>query len=123
MFDDPEHSVEEERFLILGITEHERLFVSHCYRGEDNVIRIISARKATKNVPGHPQLLLLFRTICKIQIDKRLVWYARILALLLKKINRFKIDTPLLAAGYLILGIDIKKWWLRSHLYVILNRN
>lgn len=50
MFDDPEHSVEEERFLILGITEHERLcIVSHCYRGEDNVIRIISARKATKN--------------------------------------------------------------------------
>lgn len=49
MLDDPEHSVEEERFLILGITEHERLFVSHCYRGEDNVIRIISARKATKN--------------------------------------------------------------------------
>ncbi|WP_334305479.1 hypothetical protein [uncultured Acetatifactor sp.] len=38
MFDDPEHSVEEERFLILGITEHERLcIVSHCYRGEDNV--------------------------------------------------------------------------------------
>ena len=37
MFDDPEHSVEEERFLILGITEHERLFVSRCYRGEDNV--------------------------------------------------------------------------------------
>ena len=50
MFVDPEHSVEEERFLILGITEYERLcIVSHCYRGEDNVIRIISARKATKN--------------------------------------------------------------------------
>lgn len=50
MFDDPEHSMEEERFLILGITKHERLcIVSHCYRGEDNVIRIISARKATKN--------------------------------------------------------------------------
>ena len=41
--------MEEGRFLILGITEHERLFVSRCYRGEDNVIRIISARKATKN--------------------------------------------------------------------------
>lgn len=50
VFDDPEHSVEEDRFLILGITKHERLcIVSHCYRGEDNIIRIISARKATKN--------------------------------------------------------------------------
>lgn len=50
MFDDPEHSMEEERFLILGITKHENLcIVSHCYRGKDNIIRIISARKATKN--------------------------------------------------------------------------
>lgn len=50
VFDDPEHSMEEERFLILGITEYEKLcIVSHCYRGEDNIIRIISARKATKN--------------------------------------------------------------------------
>lgn len=50
MFDDPEHSVEEERFLILGVTKHENLcIVSHCYRGEDDIIRIISARKATKN--------------------------------------------------------------------------
>ena len=50
MFDDPEHSMEEERFLILGITKHENLcIVSHCYRGDDNIIRIISARKATKS--------------------------------------------------------------------------
>ena len=50
MFDDPEHSMEEERFLILGITKHENLcIVSHCYRDNDNIIRIISARKATKN--------------------------------------------------------------------------
>ena len=50
LFDDPEHSVEEERFLILGISRHENLcIVSHCYRSEDNIIRIISARKATKN--------------------------------------------------------------------------
>ena len=50
LFDDPDHSLEEERFLILGITEHDKLcIVSHCYRGEDNIIRIISARKATKN--------------------------------------------------------------------------
>lgn len=50
VFDDPEHSMEEERFLILGISKHENLcIVSHCYRGEDNIIRIISARKATRN--------------------------------------------------------------------------
>ena len=50
MFDDPEHSIEEERFLILGVTKYANLcIVSHCYRGEDNIIRIISARKATKN--------------------------------------------------------------------------
>ena len=50
MFDDPEHSMEEERFLILGISKYENLcIVSHCYRSDDNIIRIISARKATKN--------------------------------------------------------------------------
>ena len=48
LFDDPDHSEEEERFLILGITAKEHLcIVSHCYRGCDNIIRIISARKAT----------------------------------------------------------------------------
>lgn len=42
--------MEEERFLILGISKYENLcIVSHCYRSDDNVIRIISARKATKN--------------------------------------------------------------------------
>ena len=50
VFDDPDHSMEEERFLILGISKHENLcIVSHCYRGEDNIMRIISARKATRN--------------------------------------------------------------------------
>ena len=50
LFDDPEHSMEEDRFLILGISKHENLcIVSHCYRSGDNSIRIISARKATKN--------------------------------------------------------------------------
>lgn len=50
LFDDPEHSIEEERFLILGITKYENLcIVSHCYRNKDDIIRIISARKATKN--------------------------------------------------------------------------
>ena len=50
LFDDPDHSAEEERFLILGITRRENLcIVSHCYRGKDEIIRIISARKATKH--------------------------------------------------------------------------
>ncbi len=49
LFDDPEHSAEEERFLILGISKHENLCImSHCYRSADNIIRIISARKAAK---------------------------------------------------------------------------
>ncbi len=49
LFDDPEHSEYEDRFLIIGITYAEKVcIVSHCYRGEDDVIRIISARKATR---------------------------------------------------------------------------
>ena len=47
---DPEHSAEEERFIILGISSQANLLiVCHCYREADLVIRIISARKATKN--------------------------------------------------------------------------
>ena len=50
LFDDPEHSAEEDRFLIIGTTVKERIcIVSHCYRGQENIIRIISARKATRN--------------------------------------------------------------------------
>ena len=49
LFDDPDHSLEEDRFLILGITQKERLcIVSHCYRGKNDIIRLISARKANK---------------------------------------------------------------------------
>lgn len=48
VFDDPEHSSEEERFLIIGFTSQARIcIVSHCYRCSDSIIRIISARKAT----------------------------------------------------------------------------
>ncbi len=47
LFDDPDHSIEEERFLIIGVSAKEKIcIVSHCYREED-VIRIISAREAT----------------------------------------------------------------------------
>lgn len=46
---DPEHSSEEERFVLLGLSSSLRtLVVCHCYRSNDDVIRIISARKATK---------------------------------------------------------------------------
>lgn len=49
VIDDPEHSDEEERFIILGLSNKLNLLVvCHCYRESDSVIRIISARKATK---------------------------------------------------------------------------
>lgn len=49
VFDDPEHSAAEERFLILGVSRKMHVcIVSHCYREKDEIIRIISARKATK---------------------------------------------------------------------------
>lgn len=48
MIPDPDHSQQEERFLLLGYSEYAKLLVvCHCYR-ESNVIRIISARKANK---------------------------------------------------------------------------
>jgi hypothetical protein len=49
VIDDPDHSEEEERFIILGLREKANiLVVCHCYRENETVIRIISARKATK---------------------------------------------------------------------------
>ena len=49
LFDDPDHSEEEDRFLLIGMSKNTRILtVSHCYRAEGEVIRIISARKATK---------------------------------------------------------------------------
>lgn len=48
VIDDPDHSEDEERFLILGISQKVNLLVvCHCYRESDTTIRIISARKAT----------------------------------------------------------------------------
>lgn len=50
VIDDPEHSEEENRFIILGLSEQTNLLVvCHCYRVSDTVIRIISARKATRS--------------------------------------------------------------------------
>ena len=49
VIEDPDHSEEEERFIILGFSEKSKLLtVCHCYRKFDTVVRIISARKATK---------------------------------------------------------------------------
>ena len=49
LFDDPEHSIDEDRFLLLGMSETAKVcIVCHCYRESDTVIRIISARQATK---------------------------------------------------------------------------
>ncbi len=49
-FYDDEHSEWEERFLLLGLSSKLRLLlVCHCYHESEPVIRIISARKATKN--------------------------------------------------------------------------
>ncbi len=48
--DDPDHSEDEDRFILLGFSlQAHLLVVVHCYRDDDNVIRIISAREATKN--------------------------------------------------------------------------
>ena len=48
-FFDDDHSTGEARFLMLGMSTGARLLiVCHCERGDGEVIRIISARKATK---------------------------------------------------------------------------
>ena len=49
LIEDVEHS-KEERFILLGFSAYANLLVvCHCYRESETVIRIISARKATKN--------------------------------------------------------------------------
>ena len=49
-FYDETHSSEEERFLMLGMSSGAHLLlVCHCERDSGGVIRIISARKATKH--------------------------------------------------------------------------
>lgn len=49
LINDPEHSTQEDRFILLGVSLSTRLLVVvHCYRADDQVIRIISARKADR---------------------------------------------------------------------------
>jgi uncharacterized DUF497 family protein len=47
---DPAHSGDEDRFVLLGLSARARLLVVvHCYRESDSIIRIISARRATRH--------------------------------------------------------------------------
>ena len=48
-FFDPDHSEDEDRFILLGISFKLRiLVVCHCFRESDTVVRLFSARKADK---------------------------------------------------------------------------
>ena len=52
-FFDPEHSRDEDRFIMLGMSFKLRvLVVCHCFRKNETAIRIISARKANKREAG-----------------------------------------------------------------------
>lgn len=59
-FFDPDHSGTEDRFILLGISNLlNNLVVCHCFREEETVIRIISARKA---VAEEEQVYWSYRT-------------------------------------------------------------
>jgi len=50
LISDPDHSDDEDRFVLLGLSASLRvLLVCHCYRSSEEVIRIISARKAGRS--------------------------------------------------------------------------
>lgn len=60
MIFDPDHSGHEDRFIILGLSSALRiLVVCHCYREDDMIIRIISARKANKKEQKQYESFLL----------------------------------------------------------------
>ena len=47
--DDDEHSQDEDRFILIGVNKYDNLLtVCHCYRNGDDIVRIISARKANQ---------------------------------------------------------------------------
>lgn len=49
VLDDPYHSIDEERFILMGFSDlFNLLIVCHCYRENETTIRIISARRANK---------------------------------------------------------------------------
>ena len=50
---DPDHSANEDRFLLLGYSFQSRcLILSHCYRESDTLVRLISAGRATAREEG-----------------------------------------------------------------------
>ncbi len=50
LINDPDHSLDEDRFVLLGLSSTLKVvLVCHCYREHGNVIRIISARKTTSH--------------------------------------------------------------------------
>lgn len=50
---DPDHSDDEDRFVLLGLSSSLRaLVVCHCYRSGEDVVRIISARRANRREQG-----------------------------------------------------------------------
>ncbi|MDD5717681.1 MAG: BrnT family toxin [Sulfuricurvum sp.] len=50
MIPDPDHSDQEERFILLGMSYTLKILtVVHCYKDQEGIIRIISARQSTKN--------------------------------------------------------------------------
>ena len=47
---DPDHSEDEDRFILLGYSCTSKILtVVHCYRDDEQNVRIISARKSTKH--------------------------------------------------------------------------
>ncbi len=49
IFNDPDHSVDEDRFILIGSSfKNQLLFVVHVHIEDSDVLRIISARKATR---------------------------------------------------------------------------
>lgn len=53
-YDETHSEAKEHRFLMLGVSSESRmLLICHCERDSDNTIRIISARKATKQEQRH----------------------------------------------------------------------
>jgi uncharacterized DUF497 family protein len=49
-FADPDHSEEEQRFIVLGFSLRLRvLVICYCIRERESVIRLISARRANKS--------------------------------------------------------------------------
>ena len=47
-FDDPDHSTGEQRFIIIGHSERNRLLFV-CHTNDERIVRLISAREATRN--------------------------------------------------------------------------